>query len=247
MQNNFKCIRTPSGRYTLYMTTPYGRLRRVRGIGRGAQPFQIVATFPGTEYVAIRRTALTPRGPESKLYLVNTKTGEMPPMIKNGTEKIAYNAVTNRFYYSDTRGPDDTAKLAQTLMHLNGVAPRLHTASAQTNGTPIMVIMRKRRRTRPRIKKPVQKLAQKQVQKPAKKPALRPLPDRGATRPAISAQMVVPYPLNAPIISRPDIAAMFPRHQNLTALCNIATQAQARTQAQFQMLLQQKLAMMRQK
>lgn len=235
MQNNFKCIRTPSGRYTLYMTTPYGRLRRVRGIGRGAQPFQIVATFPGTEYVAIRRTALTPRGPESKLYLVNTKTGEMPPMIKNGTEKIAYNAVTNRFYYSDTRGPDDTAKLAQTLMNLNGVAPRLHTASAQTNGTPIMVIMRKRRRTRPRIKKTVQKLAQKQVQKPA----LRPLPDRGATRPAISAQMVVPYPLNAPITSRPDIAAMFPRHQNLTALCNIATQAQ--------MLLRQKLAMMRQK
>lgn len=235
MQNNFKCIRTPSGRYTLYMTTPYGRLRRVRGIGRGAQPFQIVATFPGTEYVAIRRTALTPHGPESKLYLVNTKTGEMPPMIKNGTEKIAYNAVTNRFYYSDTRGPDDTAKLAQTLMNLNGVAPRLHTASAQTNGTPIMVIMRKRRRTRPRIKKTVQKLAQKQVQKPA----LRPLPDRGATRPAISAQMVVPYPLNAPITSRPDIAAMFPRHQNLTALCNIATQAQ--------MLLRQKLAMMRQK
>lgn len=235
MQNNFKCIRTPSGRYTLYMTTPYGRLRRVRGIGRGAQPFQIVATFPGTEYVAIRRTALTPHGPESKLYLVNTKTGEMPPIIKNGTEKIAYNAVTNRFYYSDTRGPDDTAKLAQTLMHLNGVAPRLHTASAQTNGTPIMVIMRKPRRTRPRIKKTVQKLAQKQVQKPA----LRPLPDRGATRPAISAQMVVPYPLNAPITSRPDIAAMFPRHQNLTALCNIATQAQ--------MLLRQKLAMMRQK
>lgn len=240
MQNNFKCIRTPSGRYTLYMTTPYGRLRRVRGIGRGAQPFQIVATFPGTEYVAIRRTALTPHGPESKLYLVNTKTGEMPPMIKNGTEKIAYNAVTNRFYYSDTRGPDDTAKLAQTLMHLNGVAPRLHTASAQTNGTPIMVVVRKRRRTRPRIKKAVQKLAQKQVQKPAKKkPALRPLPDRGAARPAISAQMVVPYPLNAPITSRPDIAAMFPRHQNLTALCNIATQAQ--------MLLRQKLAMMRQK
>lgn len=235
MQNNFKCIRTPSGRYTLYMTTPYGRLRRVRGIGRGAQPFQIVATFPGTEYVAIRRTALTPHGPESKLYLVNTKTGEMPPIIKNGTEKIAYNAVTNRFYYSDTRGPDDTAKLAQTLMNLNGVAPRLHTASAQTNGTPIMVVVRKRRRTRPRIKKTVQKLAQKQVQKPA----LRPLPDRGATRPAISAQMVVPYPLNAPIISRPDIAAMFPRHQNLTALCNIATQVQ--------MLLRQKLAMMRQK
>lgn len=235
MQNNFKCIRTPSGHYTLYMTTPYGRLRRVRGIGRGAQPFQIVATFPGTEYVAIRRTALTPHGPESKLYLVNTKTGEMPPIIKNGTEKIAYNAVTNRFYYSDTRGPDDTAKLAQTLMHLNGVAPRLHTASAQTNGTPIMVIMRKRRRARPRIKKTVQKLAQKQVQKPA----LRPLPDRGVARPAISAQMVVPYPLNAPITSRPDIAAMFPRHQNLTALCNIATQAQ--------MLLRQKLAMMRQK
>lgn len=235
MQNNFKCIRTPSGRYTLYMTTPYGRLRRVRGIGRGAQPFQIVATFPGTEYVAIRRTALTPHGPESKLYLVNTKTGEMPPMIKNGTEKIAYNAVTNRFYYSDTRGPDDTAKLTQTLMHLNGVAPRLHTASAQTNGTPIMVVVRKRRRTRPRIKKTIQKLAQKQVQKPA----LRPLPDRGAARPAISAQMVVPYPLNAPITSRPDIAAMFPRHQNLTALCNIATQAQ--------MLLRQKLAMMRQK
>lgn len=240
MQNNFKCIRTPSGRYTLYMTTPYGRLRRVRGIGRGAQPFQIVATFPGTEYVAIRRTALTPHGPESKLYLVNTKTGEMPPMIKNGTEKIAYNAVTNRFYYSDTRGPDDTAKLAQTLMNLNGVAPKLHTASAQTNGTPIMVVVRKRRRTRPRIKKTVQKLAQKQVQKPAKKPALRPFPDRGAARrPAISAQMVVPYPLNAPITSRPDIAAMFPRHQNLTALCNIATQAQ--------MLLRQKLAMMRQK
>lgn len=227
MQNNFKCIRTPSGHYTLYMTTPYGRLRRVRGIGRGAQPFQIVATFPGTEYVAIRRTALTPHGPESKLYLVNTKTGEMPPIIKNGTEKIAYNAVTNRFYYSDTRGPDDTAKLAQTLMHLNGVAPRLHTASAQTNGTPIMVVVRKHRRTRPRIKKTVQKLA------------LRPLPDRGAARPAISAQMVVPYPLNAPITSRPDIAAMFPRHQNLTALCNIATQAQ--------MLLRQKLAMMRQK
>ena len=231
IQNNFKCIRKPSGRYTLYMTTPYGRLRRVRGIGRGAQPFQIVATFPGTEYVAIRRTVLTPHGPESKLHLVNTKTGEMPPMIKNGTEKIAYNAVTNRFYYSDTRGPDDTATLAQTLMHLNGVAPRLQSATAQTNGTPITVIMRKRRRTRPRIKKSAQNFK------------LRPLPDRGAARPAISAQMVVPYPLNAPIISRPDIAAMFPRHQNLTALCNIATQAQA----QAQMLLRQKLAMMRQK
>lgn len=187
IQNNFKCIKTAGGHYALYMTDMYGQMRRVQGIGFASQPFQVVATFPNMSCIAIRRTVITPRGTENRLYLVDTKTGEMPPLIQNGTAEIAFDAATNRFYYSSVFDTNH-ADLAQLLLRQNGVIPKLQFTNAMTVGTPIAVA---KRRTKKKARRRVRARA-----KNIRKNTMRPLPVRDV-RPAISARVTVPYSLRA--------------------------------------------------
>lgn len=231
--NNFKCIKTAGGRYALYMTDMFGRLRRVRGIGFASQPFQVVATFPNMPYVAIRRTVVTPHGLENKLYLVNTKTGEMPPLIQNGTAEIAFDAATNRFYYSSVFDTNH-ADFVQLLLRQNGVMPKLQFANAMTVGTPITVAKRRKKK---KVRRRVRARA-----KNIRKNAMRPLPVRNA-RPAISARATVPYSLRAPVTANVGIP------MRAAALQNRAPNAMdAAARAEFvRALLQRKLAMANQK
>ena len=231
--NNFKCIKTAGGRYALYMTDMYGRLRRVNGIGFASQPFQVVATFPNMPYVAIRRTVMTPRGAENKLYLVNTKTGEMPPLIQNGTAEIAFDAATNRFYYSSVFDTNH-ADLAQLLLRQNGITPKLQFTNAMTVGTPIAVA---KRRTKKKARRRVRARA-----KNIRKNTMRPLPVRAA-RPAISARVTVPYSLRAQATTNVGIP------MRVAALQNRApnTMDAARRAEFIRALLTRKLAMANQK
>ncbi len=231
--NNFKCIKTAGGRYALYMTDMYGRLRRVNGIGFASQPFQVVATFPNMPYVAIRRTVMTPSGAENKLYLVNTKTGEMPPLIQNGTAEIAFDAATNRFYYSSVFDTNH-ADLAQLLLRQNGITPKLQFTNAMTVGTPIAVA---KRRTKKKARRRVRARA-----KNIRKNTMRPLPVRAA-RPAISARVTVPYSLRAQTTTNVGIP------MRAAALQNRAPNAMdAARRAEFiRALLTRKLAMANQK
>lgn len=231
--NNFKCIKTAGGRYALYMTDMYGRLHRVNGIGFASQPFQVVATFPNMPYVAIRRTVMTPRGAENKLYLVNTKTGEMPPLIQNGTAEIAFDAATNRFYYSSVFDTNH-ADLAQLLLRQNGITPKLQFTNAMTVGTPIAVA---KRRTKKKARRRVRARA-----KNIRKNTMRPLPVRAA-RPAISARVTVPYSLRAQATTNVGIP------MRVAALQNRApnTMDAARRAEFIRALLTRKLAMANQK
>lgn len=199
---NFKCAQTKSGRYALYCADAMGKMRRVRGIGFASQPFQIVAQYPNTPYVAVRRTVMTPRGAENKLYLVNTKTGEMPEQTRDGFKSIVFDSGSRTFYFSQNADAY-FARYAQYLaMHKNGMAniPAMQYANVNTAGTPIMVApivcQRKRKRVRraPKSRKP-------------------------AIKSAVTAHMTVPYTLRAapaltytkPIINAPVPRALRPQ------------------------------------
>lgn len=231
IQNNFKCIKTAGGHYALYMTDMYGQMRRVQGIGFASQPFQVVATFPNMSYIAIRRTVITPRGTENRLYLVDTKTGEMPLLIQNGTTEIAFDAATNRFYYSSVFDTNH-ADFVQLLVRRNGIMPKLQIVNAMTAGTPITVAKR-------HTKKKTQRRARA---KNTRKKTMRPLPVRN-TRPAISAHVTVPYSLHAQIRTNVRIP------MRVAALQNRAPDIiDAARRAEFvRALLQQKLTMANQK
>lgn len=233
IQNNFKCIKTAGGHYALYMTDMYGQMRRVQGIGFASQPFQVVATFPNMSYIAIRRTVITPRGTENRLYLVDTKTGEMPLLIQNGTTEIAFDAATNRFYYSSVFDTNH-ADFVQLLVRRNGIMPKLQIVNAMTAGTPITVA---KRRTKKKTQRRVRARA-----KNTRKKTMRPLPVRN-TRPAISAHVTVPYSLHAQIRTNVRIP------MRVAALQNRAPDIiDAARRAEFiRALLTRKLAMANQK
>lgn len=233
IQNNFKCIKTTGGHYALYMTDMYGQMRRVQGIGFASQPFQVVATFPNMSYIAIRRTVITPRGTENRLYLVDTKTGEMPLLIQNGTTEIAFDAATNRFYYSSVFDTNH-ADFVQLLVRRNGIMPKLQIVNAMTAGTPITVA---KRRTKKKTQRRVRARA-----KNIRKNTMRPLPVRDV-RPAISARVTVPYSLRAQATTNVGIP------MRAAALQNRApnTMDAARRAEFIRALLTRKLAMANQK
>lgn len=194
---NFKCAQTKSGRYALYCADAMGKMRRVRGIGFASQPFQIVAQYPNTPYVAVRRTVMTPRGAENKLYLVNTKTGEMPEQTRDGFKSIVFDSGSRTFYFSQNADAY-FARYAQYLaMHKNGMAniPAMQYANVNTAGTPIMVAPIVRQRKRKRVRRAPK----------SRKPAIKS---------AVTAHMTVPYTLrDAPALTytKPIINAPVPR------------------------------------
>lgn len=218
---NFKCTRTKSGRYALYCADAMGKMRRVRGIGFASQPFQIVAQYPNTPYVAVRRTVMTPRGAENKLYLVNTKTGEMPEQTRDGFKSIVFDSGSKTFYFS----PNENAYFARYAQYLatrnNGMTniPAMQYANVTTAGTPIMVTPIVRGRKRKRVRRTRGKLralrrlrtASRKLRR-ARKP--RTVAKAPVTKPAATVQLTVPYALRAaPALTytKPIINATAPR------------------------------------
>lgn len=225
---NFKCVQTKSGRYALYCADAMGKMRRVRGIGFASQPFQIVAQYPNTPYVAVRRTVMTPRGAENKLYLVNTKTGEMPEQTRDGFKSIVFDSGSRTFYFSQNENAY-FARYAQYLaMKNNGTTniPAMQYANVATTGTPIMVAPIVRQRKRKRVRRARGKLralrrlrtASRKLRRVRKPRAVAKAP---ATKPAVAIQLTAPYALRAaptlayakPIINAPAPRALRPQQQ----------------------------------
>lgn len=218
---NFKCAQTKSGRYALYCADAMGKMRRVRGIGFASQPFQIVAQYPNTPYVAVRRTVMTPRGAENKLYLVNTKTGEMPEQTRDGFKSIVFDSGSRTFYFSQNADAY-FARYAQYLaMQKNGMTniPAMQYANVNTAGTPIMVAPIVRQRKRKRVRRARGKLralrrlrtASRKLRRVRKPRAVAKAP---ATKPAVAIQLTAPYALRAaPTLAyaKPIINASAPR------------------------------------
>ncbi|HBP26376.1 MAG TPA: hypothetical protein DD611_00015 [Alphaproteobacteria bacterium] len=247
---NFKCTRTKSGRYTLYCADAMGKMRRVRGIGFASQPFQIVAQYPNTPYVAVRRTVMTPRGAENKLYLVNTKTGEMPDQTRDGFKSIVFDSGSKTFYFSQSENAY-FARYAQYLaMKNNGMTniPAMQYANVTTAGTPIMVAPIVRKRRRKRVRRTRGKLrglrrlrvAARKLRR-ARKP--RTIAKAPATKSAAAMQLTVPYALRA----TPTLAYAKPVITNSAA--PRAPQPQQHISPEMMRMLilqQQRAAMMRQ-
>lgn len=106
---------TEMGRlYQLRMRTPDGHIVSMPELGASHKPFQLVATFPGQPFVAIKRTLNTPLGEMNVLYLVNTNTCTVSDKTPFGTDMIVYDALRAQFYCFD-RGQYDAAKLAQIM------------------------------------------------------------------------------------------------------------------------------------
>lgn len=218
---NFKCAQTKSGRYALYCADAMGKMRRVRGIGFASQPFQIVAQYPNTPYVAVRRTVMTPRGAENKLYLVNTKTGEMPEQTRDGFKSIVFDSGSKTFYFSQNENAY-FARYAQYLaMKNNGTTniPAMQYANVATAGTPIMVTPIVRQRKRKRVRRARGKLralrrlrtASRKLRRVRKPRAVAKAP---ATKPAAAIQLTAPYALRAAstlTYAKPIINASAPR------------------------------------
>lgn len=214
---NFKCVQTKSGRYALYCADAMGKMRRVRGIGFASQPFQIVAQYPNTPYVAVRRTVMTPRGAENKLYLVNTKTGEMPEQTRDGFKSIVFDSGSKTFYFSQNENAY-FARYAQYLaMKNNGTTniPAMQYANVATTGTPIMVAPIVRKRKRKRVRRARGKLrALRRLRTASRKLRRTSKSRKPAIKSAVTAHMTVPYTLRAaPALAyaKPIINASAPR------------------------------------
>lgn len=247
---NFKCTRTKSGRYVLYCADAMGKMRRVPGIGFSSQPFQIVAQYPNTPYITVRRTVMTPRGAENKLYLVNTQTGEMPDQTRDGFKSIVFDSGSKTFYFSQ----DENAYFARYAQYLamknNGMVnmPAMQYANVMTAGTPIMVapIVRKRKRKRTRRARgklhALRRLrAASRKLRRARKP--RTVAKAPATKSAAAIQLTVPYALR----TAPTLAYAKPVIVNSTAPRAPQTQQHISPEMMRMLILQQqRAAMMRQ-
>lgn len=100
--------------YQLKMRTPDGHIVSMPELGASHKPFQLVATFPGQPFAAIKRTLNTPLGEMNVLYLVNTNTCTVSDKTPFGTDLIVYDALRAQFYCFD-RGQYDAAKLAKIM------------------------------------------------------------------------------------------------------------------------------------
>ncbi len=186
----------------LYCADAMGKMRRVPSIGFSSQPFQIVAQYPNTPYITVRRTVMTPRGAENKLYLVNTQTGEMPDQTRDGFKSIVFDSGSKTFYFSQSENAY-FARYAQYLaMNGNGMTnmPAMQYANVTTAGTPIMVAPIVHKRKRKRVRRTRGKLrglrrlrvASRKLRRTRKPRTVAKAP---ATKPATEIQLTVPYAL----------------------------------------------------
>ena len=197
---NFMCRRTASGRYALYVHGPMGKPLRVRGIGFSAQPFDIVAEYPGTPFVTVRHQVMTPRGLETRLFLVNTKTGKIPDQAKDGFKSIVFDSGSRTFYFSQSADAYFARYAQYMAMQNNGAVniPALQYANTTTNGTPIAVMAPapkpKRKRARGKRKlRTYRRMRGMRKQLRARTRRKRTMPQKIASRPAASIQLTAPY------------------------------------------------------
>lgn len=221
---NFKCTRTKSGRYTLYCADTMGKMRRVRGIGFASQPFQIIAQYPNTPYVAVRRTVMTSRGAETKLYLVNTKTGEMPEQTRDGFKSIVFDSGSKTFYFSQNADAYFARYTQYLAMKNSSMAniPAMQYANTNTTGTPVMVVPIVRKRKRNRVRRARGKLRALRRRRIASRKLRRaPKSRKPAMKSAVTARLTAPYTLRTapvltytkPIINTPAPRALRPQQQ----------------------------------
>ncbi len=199
---SLQCVRTRSGRYTLTMRSATGKLRRVKNIGFGTRPFEIVAQFDGTPFIAIKKYSATPYGIVPQLYLLNTITGQIDESTQNGVKTILFNPTLKQFFIDKTNqqkintAPDfkilSSLPLAQTpnvptaVTDLKTNTPAPQIVSATTNGTQINTVIRG-----PRKRNRKHKL-QKRTRSAE---TITHTPKRNATKSALSAKITVPYSL----------------------------------------------------
>ncbi len=188
------CVHTAGGRYTLNIRGAGGKLRRVKNIGFGTQPFEVIAQFAGTPFIAIKKYTATPRGVIPKLYLLNTVTGLVDESTRDGVGAIAFNPMTKQFAVAATipqsigvvgnqqkPGDADDKNVPQIV-------------TSVTNGTAIQTIVRppRPRRRKNKMRKIMRRRGGVKNIVASKK--------RGTARvavkqPTLSAKMTVPYSL----------------------------------------------------
>lgn len=188
------CVRTAGGRYALNIRGAGGKLRRVKNIGFGTQPFEVIAQFAGTPFIAIKKYTATPRGVIPNLYLLNTVTGLVDESTRDGVGAIAFNPMTKQFAVAATipqsigvvgnqQKPGDAA---------DKNVPQVVTSA--TNGTAIQTIVRppRPRRRKNKMRKMMRRRGGvKNIVASKKRGTAR----RAVKQPALSAKMTVPYSL----------------------------------------------------
>lgn len=133
-----KCARTAGGKYGLYLRGENGKLTRVPKIGFSAQPFEIVAQYPGQPFVAIKKRIATPRGPENRLYLVDSRTGTIPENMIDGVSTIIYDQKNRRFYFNAAPHALNDAAYLSLMLQILQAANATPTADA-AHGQPQII------------------------------------------------------------------------------------------------------------
>lgn len=188
------CVRTAGGRYTLNIRGAGGKLRRVKNIGFGTQPFEVIAQFAGTPFIAIKKYTATPRGVIPKLYLLNTVTGLVDESTRDGVGAIAFNPMTKQFAVAATIPQSIGVVGNQQKTGDAGDKNVPQVVTSATNGTAIQTIVRPprpRRRKNKMRKKMRRRGGVKNIATSKKRAPIR----RAVKQPALSAKMTVPYSL----------------------------------------------------
>jgi len=215
-----KCVKTAGGKYGLYSAMPDGKLKRVSKIGLGAKPYEIVAEYPNRNLVAVKKYAKTPHGIMPQLFLVNTQTGKIPDIMRDGVVEIMYDAEKQNFYFDSMLNTMDIAEYIKLMVmlltapyhqlnesHPSKVpAPRIQILTAQMPGKAITIVAmptRRKKRARKKVFKRARakrintiKAQQKTITPKTKTVAGTNKRRRmGNAKPAMRAQFIAPYSL----------------------------------------------------
>lgn len=188
------CVRTAGGRYTLNIRGVGGKLRRVKNIGFGIQPFEVIAQFAGTPFIAIKKYTATPRGVIPKLYLLNTATGLVDESTRDGVGAIAFNPMTKQFAVAATIPQSIGVVGNQQKTGDAGDKNVPQIVTSVTNGTAIQTIVRppRPRRRKNKMRKMMRRRGGvKNIVASKKRAPIR----RAVKQPALSAKITVPYSL----------------------------------------------------
>lgn len=104
-----RCVNVANGHYSLYWLDSDNRPSKVNVIGNSATPFEIVGQWPNTPWIVVRKTPIiraTGAHRIKRLYLLNTKTGQIAPQMPYGSARIRYIEQTNSFYFDSYTNND---------------------------------------------------------------------------------------------------------------------------------------------
>lgn len=209
---SFKCVRTASGKYSLYKIDAFGMAKRVPKIGFSTQPFEIVEYYANGAYMAVKKYSKTPNGIVPQLCLLETATGKILGDNQNITGAVIYDAPQKRFYTMDTFNKAAYESLLELLrragiftMQTRDTSPNLSTPTIQItnvhslgNVVPIVdkALIRRKRIKKSRKKRLMNKRKLSAPNKSrlaaAKRPKLR---KNKPVKSAIQAKITQPYSL----------------------------------------------------